>query len=469
MGERKKIILYNPKSEYFTLPLALLAIGSVLDPRKYDPIILDGRLEANIEELLAKYVNSSICFATTVITGSPVKDALKISRKVKSLNSKIPVIWGGWHPSLFPEQILKDSSFVDITVQGQGEETFKILVDYIDHALPLNEIKGICYRQNGLIIKNLPRPLIPMENFAKVNYDLVDIERYFRKKNYRQFDYISSVGCRFRCAFCADPFVFGRLYMSKSDEKMAEEIEYYYKKYQFSDLNFQDETYFTLVQRVENFAREIIKRNIKFTWAATMRADQGTRISNESWLLLKKSGLRKLLIGVESGSQEMMDNLKKDIKLSQVFECANTCKELGIAVDFPFIVGFPEESDQNVKESISIIKKLRMLSPFFKTPVFFFQPYPGSTIIGEAEKNGFKLPVSTQDWGNFDFENSSIWVSEKKKKFFTAFMFYLNLAFGEKRFGFFWLTMLAKWRCKHDQYKFPFEIYIYKIARKIFT
>jgi radical SAM superfamily enzyme YgiQ (UPF0313 family) len=444
------------------MPLALLAIGSIIDRSKYEVIIIDARVEENTVELIKRHIHKAICFGVTIITGAPIKDGLYISKIVKKLAPDVPVIWGGWHTSLFPKQPIEDHSFIDITVQGQGEETFKQLVYHLEEGIPLDDVKGITYRNNESVVKNPPRSMVAMNSFGRVNYDLINVEKYFEKKGKRQFDFISSAGCYFRCAFCADPIVYERKFAAIPATKMGEDLEYYYRKYGFSDLNFQDETFFTYAERIEEFAKELITRKINISWAATMRADQGERLTNRIWKFCKQSGLKRLLIGVESGSQEMMDWMKKDIKLSQVFFCAEKCKELDISVRFPFIVGFPLESDESVADTVKVIKQLRNQSPNFDTPVFYFKPYPGSTITKEVVNNGYVLPSSTEEWGDFDFiDSSGPWVSREKENFFETFKCYLNLGYGQKRGVLFYpLRKIGQWRCKNDQYKFPIEKFI---------
>lgn len=460
MGKRRqKIILYNPKAVFFDMPLALLAIGTALDSFVYEVIIIDGRLEEDVEEAIAKHLSEALCFGVTVITGAPISDALAVSKLVKQLKPELPVIWGGWHTSLFPVKTLEDVAEVDITVQGQGEGTFVELVDKIHHGESLDEVKGICFRKNGKPHQNPARPMIDMDQMEAVNYDLIDVEAYFKKKNQRQFDYISSIGCFFRCSFCADPFVFNRKFSAISAEKMGEQLAHYKEKYQFHDLNFQDETFFTYANRINGFAEQLIRRNINTTWAATMRADQGKRLPEETWQLCKESGLRRLLIGVESGSQEMMDWMKKDVKLTEVFYCAGKCEELGIGVIFPFIVGFPGESDKSVTETVSVIKRLRKQSSKFDTPIFYFKPYPGSTITQDVVKNGYQLPASTQEWSKFDYIGSSgPWVSKEKEQFFERFKFYLRLAYNKNKSPITRpLRIIGQWRCESDNFNFPLE------------
>ncbi|MDI1257440.1 MAG: radical SAM protein [Flavobacterium sp.] len=464
---RDIVLLYNPIAVFFDMPLALLAIGSVLDVEKYEVIIVDARVEDQPFEIIEKYLDKAICFGVTALTGSPVKDALDMTQKVKHARPDIPVIWGGWHTSLFPEQTLKDELCIDITVQGQGEQTFLELVEAIKTHVSLSAIRGICYRENGKIIKNPPRILVPMDQFGDVNYDLIDVEKYFKKKGKRQLDYISSTGCYFRCTFCADPFVYERKWSAVSPETMVDKLEKLYQKYRFTDLNLQDETYFTYADRVIAIAEQIIERKLKFTWAATMRADQGSRMSDHDFEICANSGLRRLLIGVESGSQEMMDWLKKDIKLEQVFLCAERCRKLGIAVIFPFIVGFPDETEKSVQATIDVAKKLNSMHPNFSTPIFYFKPYPGSKITEDVIKKGYILPQTIQEWSDFDYIGSSgPWVSDEKYEFFEKFKFYLKLSYSKQHPLFKPLQAIARARMKHNNFAMPIEK---KIVDTFFT
>ena len=124
---RTRVVLYNPKAVFFTMPLALLAIGSELDPEQFEVVIVDGRLEPDPERAVLAQLDGALCLGVTVLTGAPISDALQISRAVKSVRPELPIVWGGWHPSMFASECLAEPS-VDITVRGQGEETFADIV-----------------------------------------------------------------------------------------------------------------------------------------------------------------------------------------------------------------------------------------------------------------------------------------------------------------------------------------------------
>ncbi|HZO90943.1 MAG TPA: radical SAM protein [Chthonomonadaceae bacterium] len=458
-GKRRKVVLYNPQAVFFTMPLALLAIGSHLDPARYEVVIVDARLEADPVAAVRAHLDDALCLGVTVLTGAPIRDAVRISRAARACRPDLPIVWGGWHPSMFGKECLLEPA-VDITVQAQGEETFAEILERLENGETMEGCLGCAYRTpDGDIHANPPRPLRNVNTFRPHNYDLLPVERYYELKGKPQIDYISSQGCAFRCAFCADPFVYGRKWVGLTPERMGEEIEALWRRYRFNDVNFQDETFFTYVNRVEGIAEEFLRRELPITWAGTMRADQGARLPEEVLAWCKRSGLRRVIIGVESGSQEMMNWIKKDIKLEQVFISAEKCLKYDIAVNFPFIVGFPNETEESVQASLDVAKKLRAMSPKFVTPFFYFKPYPGTSITEQAVKEGFALPCSLEEWSTFDFVGSvgGPWVSPEKYRRIERFKFYQQVAWDVPKWWRRPMQKVAQWRCRHDFYAFPVE------------
>jgi len=455
---KHKILLYNPQAVFYTMPLGLLAVGSNLDPERFEVIIVDGRLEADPVRAFKPHLAEALCLGMSVLTGRPIHDALRISRAIKTLRPDLPIIWGGWHPSLFPRESLAESA-IDVTVQAQGEATFREIVERLAEKQNLEGVAGCAFRQAGNILQNPPRPMQDMDNFAPVNYNLIPVQKYYSIKKQKQLDYISSTGCYFRCTFCADPFVYKRQWNALAPERMGEELEALWRQHRFDDLHLQDETYFTYRDRVVAVAEEYLRRGLQFTWTATMRADQGARLSEEDFALCKRSGLRRVLIGVESGSQEMLNWMKKDITLEQIFVAAERCVRHDIAVDFPMIVGFPDEPEESVTATLQIAKQLRAMSPKFKTQIFFYQPYPGSPIADMVKAKGYPSPATLDEWADFDFVGSyGPWVSRDKWRLVQRFKFYSRHAWNAQN-GLLRrpLQRLANWRCAKDYYNFPVE------------
>lgn len=457
---RRKVVLYNPHAVFFTMPLALLAVGSHLDPQRYEVVIIDGRLDADAEATLVSQLTDAVCLGVTVLTGAPISDALRISRAAKRAHPNLPVVWGGWHPSMFGIECLAEPC-VDVTVQGQGEATFAEIVERLAAGDSLQGCAGCIVRlPDGRVHKNPPRPLLPLESFREHDYSLIPVERYFELKGKRQLDYISSQGCNFRCAFCSDPFVYGREWVGLDPQNVAVALRNLQQRYGFTDVNFQDETFFTRRDRVQALAQRLIEEGVQISWAATMRADQGVRLPPELWQLAKRSGLRRLLVGVESGDNAMLKRIKKDIKIEQVYQTAQRMRDLNLAGNFPFIVGFPEETDASVAATIACVKRLRAMSPDFETPIFYFKPYPGSAIVLEAVSNGFRLPDNLAEWSQFDFVAGlpGPWVSGAKFQLIERFKFFQEHAWKRTSAGWDLLQRLARFRCQRDEYRWPIEM-----------
>src|SRR5258708_21665833 len=242
---RRKVILYNPPSVFWTMPLALIAVGSALDPARYEVIIVDGRLEADpVAALLAQIDETTVCLGVTVLTGTPIRHALAATRAARAAYPRLPVVWGGWHPSLFPEQCLIEAE-LDAVVVGQGEWTFAELVERWAAGQTLEGTPGCVYRQGGQPVFGPARPLRDLNELPAHDFDLICVEKYYTLKRRRQLDFISSQGCRFRCTFCADPFVYKRGVYGLPPERIGAEVAHWWARYPYGDMNFQDETFFT--------------------------------------------------------------------------------------------------------------------------------------------------------------------------------------------------------------------------------
>lgn len=450
MTSKPRVVLYNPRAVFYTMPLALVAIASALDRARVEVVIIDGRLEADPTRAVVEAANGALCVGVTVLTGAPIHDALAVSRAVKTSHPHCPIVWGGWHPSLFASQCLGESS-VDIVVTGQGEDTFREVVEQL---LDGRQVSGV-----------LARPLKDLNQFPAHDYSLIPVERYFERKHARQLDYISSQGCRFRCAFCADPAVFERGWTGLTPERIGDEVEFLHRRYSFDDLAFQDETFFTHAPRVDRLAEQFLRRSLEITWTATLRADQACRLGDDLFAKAARSGLRRVMVGVESGSQAMLDRLKKDMKLDQVLHTADMCTRHGVGAIFNFIVGFPGESEASMRATLELAKRLRRSNAVFETPIFYYRPYPGNQMADESAARGYVFPNGLQEWADFDYVGGrGPWMSQEQWRTVERFKFYSRHAWkpGAWRWP---LRATAQWRCRHDFYAMPVEKMLVDLIR----
>ncbi|MFQ5614014.1 MAG: B12-binding domain-containing radical SAM protein [Anaerolineae bacterium] len=454
---RRKVVLYNPKAVFWTMPLALIAVGSALDREKYEVVIIDGRLDS-VQTLLG-HLDDALCLGITVLTGAPIKDALAVSRAARAHRPDLPVVWGGWHPSLFPEMCAAAPE-VTAAVVGQGEETFAEIVERLAAGQSLAGVPGCAVGDGqGGVVVNPPRPLRDINDLPRHDYALLPVERYFDLKGQRQLDYISSQGCRFRCNFCADPAVYRRGWYGYAPERMVAELAGLWRQHRFTDLNLQDETYFTHQQRVAAVAEGFLRHGLQFTWTGTLRADQGRRINDETFALCKRSGLRRVMIGLEAGSQETIDWIQKDIKVEDMWITAEKLIRHNIGAIINVIVGFPGEPPESVAETLRVAKELRAMSADFELALFYFKPYPGNPIAERLRAEDYRFPVSLQEWAEFDYIGSgSEWLSDGQLREIEHFKFYQRFAYSSNRNPLRWpLQTLSRWRVENRVYILPLD------------
>lgn len=231
-----------------------------------------------------------------------------------------------------------------------------------------------------------------------------------------------------------------------------------WQRYRFQEVAFQDETFFTSPRRVEAVAEELLRRRLGVSWTATMRADQGFRLDQAVLAACKRAGMRRVMVGLESGSQEMLDRIKKDITLEQVFDTAEKCRRLGIRILFNLIVGFPDEPPESVAASLRAAKQLRAMSPDFEIAIFYYKPYPGNELADQLTRQGFQFPKTLEEWADFDYVGSSgPWVSQEKHDLIERFRFYQRFAWARRTPLRAPLQALARWRCERDFYQAPVE------------
>jgi radical SAM superfamily enzyme YgiQ (UPF0313 family) len=348
---------------------------------------------------------------------------------------------------------------VTAVVTGQGEETLAEIVDRLAAGHSLAGVPGCAYNDGNRVILNFPRPARDINHLPRHDYSLVPVESYFSLKNQRQFDYISSQGCRFRCNFCADPAVYKRGWYGLAPDRMVSEIGDLWRRYRFTDLSFQDETYFTHKQRVAEVAEGFLRAGLNFTWFGTLRADQGRRIDDEVFALCKKSGLRRVMIGLEAGAQETIDLIQKDIKVEDMWLTAEKLVRHDIGAIINVIVGFPGEPPESVTETLRVAKELRAMSSDFELAVFYFKPYPGNPIADRLRAQNYVFPASLEEWADFDYIGSSNeWLTEAQKQEIEHFKFYQRFAYNDHGSAWRWpLKKLSRWRVEHRAYDFPIE------------
>lgn len=483
---KKTILLFNPKTEPNVTkprspPLSLLALAGPLLKVGYSVKIFDSIVDPDAQKKVIESLNDAICLGANVWIGYPITESLELSKKIKEIRPDFPIVWGSWHPSLFPEQTV-GNPHVDIVVRGQGEVTFLELIKCLEKNISLENILGITYKSNGKIINNPDRPRTPLDDLPPFPFHLIDLEKYITNRlGKRTIGYNTSQGCPFNCAFCADATVYKRKRYDLSAKRVLKDMNLFIEKYNADAIWFDDTNFFINKKKLFDICRGIIKNNWKIKWMGSGKVNQFFTFSDEEFKLIKKSGCSLITVGAESGSQKILDLINKGIKVEDTIKFSKLCQKYDIAVNYDMMVGLPGETKEDFKQTIALIKKIYTAHENNELSLFFYSPYPGTPLYHKLIKEGkFRPPTSLIEWSKFDPNHiKTEWLSEEYKEEIRTFLFYLQLAFLKKdlkqrisksRFKIPYLLMhkVAKFRYDHNFFGFPIERKLHKLYKKIF-
>ena len=341
--KKPQIILLYPKTgmdfgSTIAPPHALLTIAAPLLKSGYQVVLLDQRTENITSEKLKRLLaEETLCVGISTMTGTQIKFALSLARIVRDLtDGDVPLLWGGCHPSMLPEQTLKNDK-VDIVIVGEGDETMLELVDALHHNEDLSQIKGICFKKDDAAIMTAKRELLDVETLLPVPWELVDVEKYIHRDMYlsessRVLDIgQTSRGCPFNCTFCSSAELRGRRWRAMSVEKSLVMIEQDVKRFNLDGIWLRDDEFYINKNRATAIYEALIKRqlNIKFYTSGT-RVDVFLRATDYEINMLKKAGAYTLKFGAESGCERILKLMKKGITVEQTLEVNRRCKKHGI-------------------------------------------------------------------------------------------------------------------------------------------
>ena len=479
MTERGNIVLVQPRTgswDYLgaRIPEGLLGIASIPEKEGYKVTIIDQRVEPDWKDKLENALKQNpIVVGTTGMTGPQLKYSLELSKFVKEFNKDIPVMWGGMHPTMQPNQTLEPSC-VDIITIGEGELTFAELVHTLEEGGNLRSVKGIGFKENGRIIINEKREnLKNLDELPDLPYHLIDMQRYYAVdfRGRRSIILTTSRGCPFRCTFCIDPAVHRNTWRCYSAERVIEKMRFIIDTYGIKDFFFQDDNFGTDPNRVKVILRSIVKEFDDVAWGTLgIRADAICRMDEEYQELLVKSGCKNIDVGIETGSPRMLELMKKDEYIEDFTRANKILAKLGIVSKYTFILGYPTETEEDIRMSKNLALQLMSENPNAYCLFFTFCPYLGTEAWGLSIENGFKPPESLDEWANFDFDgwakNSPAWLNKKRLRIidninFTSYFMNKNVKYkistkrGKLLFDLY--NPVARFRFKHNFYHFPIE------------
>jgi len=337
-----KVALTRPNyhTHLITPPLGIGYLSSYLKSKGVVTKIVDGlNLRMSNEEIVERVAECELVGLTVLtdyyLPAKDLTDKLKLAGKI--------VVWGGAHASCLPRQVL-DETQADYVVVAEGEVILYELIEALANNKSVEDLPGVYSRKTENFkprdfIKNLDE--LPFPDWQEIN------PKEYQKaphgaliKNFPVAPITSTRGCPYECTFCASPKIWSRTLRFRSPENVVDEIEYLVKNFGVKEIHFEDDNLTMKRSHIEGICKEILKRDLKISWATPngIRAD---RIDKELLSLMKKSGCYYVVFGIESANQYILDNVKKHEKLEQVEKAIIWCNKLGLMTQGFFIFGLP--------------------------------------------------------------------------------------------------------------------------------
>jgi radical SAM superfamily enzyme YgiQ (UPF0313 family) len=344
-------------------------------------------------------------FAETLSTYSPtvvgisgqttpsIYDVYYTAKVVKNHNPAILVVVGGAHVTFQDEQVLRECPEIDVVVRGEGEVTMSVLMEKVDQLQQYNGVLGTTIRNGPTIIRNPDRQYVSnLDDIPFPDYDTLNLRGYFpHGKGIAPM--ITSRGCPFQCTFCSSSRITGKRWRGRSPDNVIEEVKLLQEVYGVEDVTFIDDLFTFDYRRVREICSRMIFDADDIGWTCSSRADIMTRHPEMTdWL--KKAGCHTLYIGAESGSQKILNRIKKGIRLEQIISAVRRAKRVGLEVVLSFILGIPGETKDDIRSTIDFACKLDPDLAQFT----ICTPYPGTPMYDEALENGW---LAVNDWSEF--------------------------------------------------------------------
>lgn len=414
-----KVLLFNPRSANYKprIPNSILSIAASIDGL-YDYAIVDGNLETNPAEKIFNYLASGEFkyFGLTSMPGPQLKQAIPISKKIREEHPHITIIWGGYFPANQSKTVLS-SGYVDFVVNGPGDKCFPALLNALENNEPYELISNLIYNSGNEIIKTRKDELYDQDALPALPYEKLNSFYPLRKylgKTYlgsKTIAYHSSMGCPFKCSFCAVVPIYNARWKGKSAQSIYVDIKYLKDKYGGNAIEFHDNNFFVSEKRVVEFSKLI--KNDNMVWWGEGRIDTIDKYSDESLALMREAGCKMIFFGAETGNDEILKKMDKGGTQSsaQIKAFAARMAKFDIIPEYSFVLGTPaatpEEVMRQIDMDIAFVKTIKEINPRTEIIIYVYSPVPteGSDMYNKVLESGFKFPEKLEDWISPSWEN----------------------------------------------------------------
>jgi len=414
-----KILFFNPRSANYKprIPNSILSVASAVEG-KYDYAIVDGNMENDPAEKIFNYLRTGEYkyFGCTCMPGPQLKQAIPISKKIREAFPNIIIIWGGYFASNQPKVVLQ-SGYVDFIVNGPGEKCFPTLLHALENNLPYELINNLIYNSGDKIIKTTRDELYDMDELPPLPYEKLNnfypLQRYLGKTylGTKTIAYHSSMGCPFKCSFCAVVPIYNARWRGKSAAGIYKDIKYLKDNYGGNAIEFHDNNFFVSEKRTVEFAKLIKPENM--VWWGEGRIDTIDKYSDASLAAMREAGCKMIFFGAETGNDAILKKMDKGgtQTADEIRSFAARMAKFDIIPEYSFVLGIPADTEEEVMKQIdydiAFIKEIKQINPRTEIIIYVYSPVPteGSDMYNRVLASGFHFPETLEDWISPHWEN----------------------------------------------------------------
>ncbi len=469
------ILLYNPKATKFRnrrLPLSILSLAAVLEGHEAYAIV-DGNLDPHPTETLLSILKQTPVelVAVTVMPGPQTVGAVASCRQIRSRFPHVPIVWGGYFASNYTAAVL-NAAYVDYAVRGQGERTFLELLEALRGTRDFNDIQGLSYkRAEGETIHNPERPMQSPDAFPWYPYHRILAEKYLLPTflGRRTAVHQTSIGCPFRCNFCGVVTFSGSREKMESPARTESILRHLVHQYGVDAIQFYDNNFFLREDHTRELADRLLP--LKLRWWCEGRTDIMMRYSDATFDALRRAGCTMIFFGAESGSNQNLKEMNKDLCAEDTLGLASRIRRFGIIPEFSIIFGNPKDPEGDTHDCIRFIRQLKRLNPYSEIIVEHYTPVPQRVRMYGGVEDKIQFPTTPDEWATDHWQRFATqkdpqtpWLKPKTKRLIDNFELVVSSRWPTIQdlwlpsWGRVTLKVLSSWRYRLGIYTAPFEL-----------
>jgi len=469
------ILLYYPKltrPRNRRFPLSVLALAAVLEGReRYE--IVDGNLDPDPDTTLARLIetNRIELLGVSVMPGPQMLSAMKSCKAIRARYPHVRIVWGGYFPSVYGDATL-NAKYVDFAVRGQGENTLLELIEALRGKRDLRSIAGLSWKDAfGMRVHNPERTMQPPDAFPWSPFQRLPVPSYLRPSYFgkRTGAHQASIGCPFQCTFCAVHEAYGSQQKMEAPARTEAILRHLVHNYGMDGVQFYDMNFFMR----EDHTRELMERlaALNLHWWCEGRIDTISRYSDETLERIRRAGCTMIFFGAESGSDRVLKEMKKGITTEQTLEVAKRLRRLNIIPEFSFVVGNPRDPEEDTRETIAFVRKVKRLNPASEIIVQHYTPVPNRGKMYGGIDGKVSFPATLEEWATPQWYNFTIrvnpsmpWLKPRTKRLIDNFETVVGSRWPTvqdiqaSRFSRLLLKTLSSWRYLTGIYAAPAEL-----------